>query len=80
MGVAHRPRGYASSMNRTLRTAAAALAVFALPFAGACADEDGDGATTDEEIQDGRDATNDAEDRIEKEIDGQDEGSNQDDE
>ena len=68
-------------MNRRLRTAAAVLALFAAaPLAGACADEDGDGATTDEEIQDGRDATNDAEDEIQEEIDGQDKGSNQDDE
>ena len=64
--------------NRSARTALAALALLAMPFAGACADEDGDGATTDEEIQDVRDGTKDAEDRIEKEIDGQDEGSNDD--
>lgn len=63
-------------MNRKLRTAAAVLAMFA--FAGACADEDGDGATTDEEIQDGRDTTNDAENQTEEEIEGQNEGSNED--
>ena len=50
-----------------------------LPFVGACADEDGDGATTDEEIQDVRDGADDAEDRIETEVDGQDDGSNEDD-
>ena len=65
-------------MNRKLRTAAAALAVFALPFAGACTDEDGDGATTDEEIQDGRDTGNEIEDEVEEEIDGQDTGTNDD--
>lgn len=67
-------------MNRRLRTAAAVLAMFALPFAGACADEDGDGATTDEEIRDGRETTNDAENEAEEEIEGQDEGMNEDDE
>ena len=67
-------------MNRRLRIVAAVLAMSALPFAGACADEDGDGATTDEEIQDGRDATNDAEDEVEEEIEGQNEGTNENDE
>jgi hypothetical protein len=58
-----------------------AIAALALtPFVGACADEDGDGATTDEEIQDVEEKTNDAEDRIETEIEGQDSGSNDDDE
>ena len=65
-------------MNRRFRTAAAVLAVFAMPFAGACADEDGDGATTDEEIQDGRDTTNEAEDETQEEIEGQNEGTNED--
>ena len=72
--------GYAPGMTtrRTRRLfAIAGLAV--LPFVGACADEDGDGATTDEEIQDVQDGTDDAEDRIETEIEGQDEGSNEDD-
>ncbi|MDQ3106249.1 MAG: hypothetical protein M3Q68_00395 [Actinomycetota bacterium] len=54
----------------------AIAALLALPLAGACADEDGDGATTDEEIQDVRDGAKDAGDRVEKEVDGQDEGSN----
>ena len=64
--------------NRRLRTAAAILAVFAMPFAGACADEDGDGATTDEEIQDGQDTGNEVEDEAEEEMEGQDEGTNED--
>ena len=55
------------------------FAALAVPFAGACADEDGDGATTDEEIQDVRDETNEAEDRLEQEVEGQDEGSNEND-
>ena len=41
----------------------------ALLFAPACNDEDGDGATTDEEIQD-------VEDEVNEEIDAQDQGSN----
>ena len=73
-----RRRGYGCSMNRRLRTAVAALAVLAMPLAGACSDEDNDGATTDEEIQDGRDGANDAEDEAEEEIEGQDEGTNED--
>ena len=64
--------------SRSARTALAALALLAVPFAGACSDEDGDGATTDEEMQDVRDETNEAEDEIEEEIEGQDEGSNKD--
>ena len=64
---------------RRLRRLAAVAALVALPVVGACADEDGDGATTDEEIQDVRDETNEAEDRVEKEIDGQDDGSNEND-
>ena len=62
------------------RTALAALALLAVPFAGACADEDGDGATTDEEIQDVRDETKDAEKELEEEVDGQDKGTNENDE
>ena len=80
--VRERPKGYDHQMirNRSARTALAALALLAVPFAGACSDEDGDGATTDEEIQDVREGTNDAEKEIEEEIDGQQEGDNQDNE
>ena len=67
-------------MNRRLRTAVAAALFVTLPLAGACADEDGDGATTDEEIQDGRNATDEAEDELEEEVEGQNEGTNEDDE
>ena len=65
---------------RMSRAAFALLAVLAVPFAGACADEDGDGATTDEEIQDVRDETEDMGDEVEEEVDGQTEGDNQNDE
>ena len=76
--IGERREGYASLMTRT-RKALAALTLLALPFAGACADEDGDGATTDEEIQDVRDETNEAEDQLEEEVEGQNEGSNEND-
>ncbi len=46
----------------------------------ACSDEDGDGGTTDEEIQDGEDTVDSVVDEVEEEVDAQDEGSNQDDE
>ena len=73
--------GYLQDMrsHRLARATFAALAVIAVPFAGACADEDGDGATTDEEIQDVRDETKDAEKELEEEVDGQNEGSNEND-
>lgn len=73
--------GYVVGMrrHRLARATVAALAVLAVPFAGACADEDGDGATTDEEIQDVRDETKDAEKELEEEVDGQNEGSNEND-
>ena len=64
---------------RRLRRLTAIAALAALPLVGACADEDGDGATTDEEIQDVRDETNEAEDRLEQEVDGQNDGSNEND-
>ncbi|HEX9993873.1 MAG TPA: hypothetical protein VGB14_13170 [Acidimicrobiales bacterium] len=61
-------------MDRTLRRATAVAFSGMLLLGGvACSDEDGDGATTDEEIQD-------VEDQVDEEIQGQDEGSNQDDE
>ncbi len=48
--------------------------------AAACSDEDGDGGTTDEEIQDGKDTVDSIEDQVEQEVDAQDEGTNQDNE
>lgn len=61
-------------MNRTLRRATALAFSGILVFGGvACSDEDGDGATTDEELDD-------VEQQVDEEIEGQDEGSNQDDE
>jgi hypothetical protein len=46
----------------------------------ACSDEDGDGGTTDEEIQEGEDTIDSVEDEIQEEIDSQDEGTNEDNE
>jgi hypothetical protein len=66
----------------TRRAAALSLsAVLALGGVAACGDdEDGDGGTTDEEIQEGEDTVEDVGDEIEEEVDAQDEGSNDDDE
>jgi hypothetical protein len=69
--------------SRTTRARAASLALLlghgALGGA-ACSDEDGDGGTTDEEIQEGEDTITSLGDEIEEEVDAQDEGSNEDDE
>ena len=64
------------------RVRSTALAVLlglgALGGAAACTDEDGDGGTTDEEIQEGKDTATSVGDEIEEEVDAQDEGSNED--
>lgn len=65
-------------MTRRMRTALAVLAALAMPFTAACADEDGDGATTDEEIEDLQDGADEVEDEVQEEIDGQDDGTNED--
>ena len=65
----------------TRRFAAASIAgILVLSGAGlsACSDEDGDGGTTDEEIQDGKDAVDSVEDEIRQEVDAQDTGTNED--
>jgi hypothetical protein len=65
----------------TTRTLAATVAAGALLFAApACSDEDGDGATTDEELQELEDRGEDLGDEVQEEIDGQDTGSNEDNE
>ena len=63
-----------------LRTASLALLLGLGSIAGvaACSDEDGDGGTTDEEIQEGEDTVTSLGDEIEEEVDAQDEGSNKD--
>jgi len=51
-----------------------------LAFAGAACgdDEDGDGGTTDEEIQDIEDTGDDIEQEVDEELDSQDQGTNED--
>ena len=44
----------------------------------ACSDEDGDGGTTDEEIQDVEDGVEDVKDEVDEEVDAQNEGDNED--
>ena len=63
---------------RTTRILAVGLAAGTLLLAPACDDEDGDGGTTDEEIQDLEDTGNDVQDQVEEEVDAQDEGTNED--
>ncbi len=66
---------------RTNRAAALSLAVlFGVGALGACSDEDGDGGTTDEEIQDVEDTVDDLGDEIEEEIDSQNTDTNEDNE
>ena len=62
-----------------LLSASALFAVGSLGLA-ACSDEDGDGGTTDEEIQDIEDTGDDVVDEIDEEIDSQDKGTNEDNE
>lgn len=63
-------------IRRRTRASLAALAVLAGVVTGACSDEDGDGATTDEEVEDVQQESNEAEDRVNREVDGQNQGSN----
>lgn len=63
---------------RTTRVLTAALATGALLLAPACSDEDEDGGTTDEELQDLEDGAEDVGEEVEEEIDAQDEGSDED--
>jgi len=61
------------------RAAVTGFAVM-LAFAGGagCSDEDGDGGTSDEEIQDLEDTGQNVEDEVDEEIDSQDQGTNED--
>lgn len=63
------------------RALAGALAagVLILPAAACGEDEDGDGGTTDEEVQDLEDTVSSLEQRLEDEIDAQDTGTNEND-
>ena len=61
-------------------TALSAAALLSLGSFGvaACSDEDGDGGTTDEEIEDGGDTATSVGDEIEEEVDAQTEGDDED--
>lgn len=63
---------------RTTRAITVALTTGALLLSPACSDEDGDGGTSDEEIEDLEDEAENLGDEIEEEVDSQDEGSNED--
>jgi len=66
-------------MGMITRPLVASLAVtMALAGGAACSDEDKDGGTTDEEIQDLDDTGEDVENEIGEEIDSQDQGSDED--
>lgn len=60
------------------RVVTAGFAAAALLLVPACDDEDGDGGTTDEEIEDLENRGEDIQDEIEEEIDSQDTGTNED--
>ncbi|HET6662657.1 MAG TPA: hypothetical protein VFG94_00290 [Acidimicrobiales bacterium] len=62
----------------TSRMLAVGLAAGALALVPACSDEDGDGGTSDEEIQDLEDTGEDVGDEVEEEVDAQSEGSDED--
>jgi hypothetical protein len=61
---------------RKVVAAAFSTALLLTPIA--CSDEDGDGATTDEEIEDIKDGADEVDDRVDQEVDGQDTGTNED--
>lgn len=56
-------------MMKLRRTAAAAIAAASLPTFAACSDEDGDGAETDEEVDQLDEQVEDTGDQVEEEID-----------
>jgi hypothetical protein len=72
--------GYLLRMDRTRIAAIATAGLFGLGSLGlaACSDEDGDGGTTDEEIQDVEETVEDLGDEVEEEVDAQDEGNDED--
>jgi hypothetical protein len=59
-------------------TALSVAAILGIGGLAACSDEDGDGGTTDEEIQDGQDTAEDMGDELEEEVDAQTEGDDED--
>lgn len=67
-----------TSAKRAL-TGAIAAGLLILPAAACGEDEDGDGGTTDEEVQDLEDTVTSLEQRLEDEIEAQDTGTNEND-
>lgn len=59
-------------------SAAAALGLASFTGLAACSDEDDDGGTTDEEIQDGQETVDSVGDEAEEEVDAQTEGDDED--
>jgi len=59
-------------------TAASLLGLASVTGLAACSDEDDDGGTTDEEIDEGKDTATSIAEELEEEVDAQDEGSNED--
>jgi len=59
-------------------TTASLLGLASVTGLAACSDEDGDGGTTDEEIQDGQDTATSLGDEVEEEVDAQTEGDDED--
>jgi len=57
---------------------AALLSLGAVTGVAACSDEDGDGGTTDEEIQDGEDTVDSVGGEVDEEVDAQTEGDDED--
>jgi hypothetical protein len=78
------PTGSRRALTSTIQRAAvlSATVLFSVGSLGlaACSDEDGDGGTTDEEIQDLEDTGDSIEDQIQEEVDSQDKGTNEDNE
>lgn len=66
--------------NRTRAATVTTACLFGLGSLGlaACSDEDGDGGTTDEEIQDVEDTADSVGDELEEEVDAQQEGDDED--
>lgn len=72
--------GNSAAMTTTRIKAASVAALLSLGAlsGAACSDEDGDGGTTDEEIQDGEDTVDSVEGEVDEEVDAQTEGDDED--
>ena len=68
--------------NRTRIAAITTASLFGLGSLGlaACSDEDGDGGTSDEEMEDVEETVDSIGDEVEEEVDAQNEGDNEDNE